>query len=389
MFLDISSRCRPKLVAPFCFLVPQMPLSKFAVRHKSKWARIEGSRKWIHNHIRGLHWSLSRVHHHLRNICLQRQLLEKEAANAGSPSDRKYWRQQAAEMQQQIRDAQASQADLEEQISLLKEGWLKQGAHKKRKLSPVEKEVVQNMKAVPTPKRRPKPRGSRSADAEAQAAVPTPKKKPKSAASSSNEPRIVRVPSEPWRQYPELYPRYERVRNFAEMQINRSTRRDFNPFSLLSSVPPFINIGDVQTRIPSYFDIDSTSVADREQRNERNRLRNRFIQQALQEGLPVSYRSTGNSLSPMIRSGMQCHYRPVDTDTELKEQDIVFCVVEDVNTSQPRHFAHKIWQIVVLPSGRTRYMIANAKGHCNGWVDRQDIFGKLVHHYLFVIFISL
>ena len=94
-----------------------------------------------------------------------------------------------------------------------------------------------------------------------------------------------------------------------------------------------------------------------------------------------SYRSTGNSLSPMISSGMRCHYEPMRADTELNEHDIVFCVVQDFRTSQKRHFPHKIWQIVVLPSGRTRYMIANAKGFCNGWVDRQDIFGKLVHHH--------
>ena len=49
-----------------------------------------------------------------------------------------------------------------------------------------------------------------------------------------------------------------------------------------------------------------------------------------------SYRSTGNSLSPIISSGMRCHYKLVGADTELNEPDIVFCVIQDVTWTSIR-----------------------------------------------------
>ena len=143
--------------------------------------------------------------------------------------------------------------------------------------------------------------------------------------------------------------------------------------SLQSAMLPFFNIGVPESHLPFYFDIDSTSVGSRQERNKRNQRRNWYIEQAFKAGLRLSYRSTGHSLSPIISSGMRCHYVPVAANTQLSVQDILLCVVQDLRTLQPNHFAHKIWQIVVLPSFRgTRYMIANAKGYCNGWVDRQN-----------------
>ena len=58
--------------------------------------------------------------------------------------------------------------------------------------------------------------------------------------------------------------------------------------------------------------------------------------EAHEAGPRLSYRSTGNSLSPIISSGMRCHYKLVGADTELNEPDIVFCVIQDVTWTSIR-----------------------------------------------------
>ena len=85
----------------------------------------------------------------------------------------------------------------------------------------------------------------------------------------------------------------------------------------------------------------------------------------LQLGESVSFRPRGNSMTGKVESGQLCTVEPVTGD--LKTGDIVLCRVAG------RQFLHLIKAI----QGE-RFQIANNKGHINGWVGKNCIFGKLV-----------
>lgn len=85
----------------------------------------------------------------------------------------------------------------------------------------------------------------------------------------------------------------------------------------------------------------------------------------LQAGETVSFRPRGNSMSGKIESGQLCTVQPVKTD--LKVGDIVLCKVAG------KQYLHLIKAIQ-----GTRFQIGNNKGHINGWVGRNCIFGNLV-----------
>lgn len=84
----------------------------------------------------------------------------------------------------------------------------------------------------------------------------------------------------------------------------------------------------------------------------------------LQAGETVSFRPRGNSMSGKIESGQLCTVQPVNT--ELKVGDIVLCKVAG------KQFLH----IIKAIQGE-RFQIGNNKGHINGWVGRNCIFGNL------------
>lgn len=85
----------------------------------------------------------------------------------------------------------------------------------------------------------------------------------------------------------------------------------------------------------------------------------------LQTGETVSFRPRGNSMTGKIESGQLCTVQPVKTD--LKVGDIVLCKVAG------KQYLHLIKAI----QGE-RFQIGNNKGHINGWVGRNCIFGNLV-----------
>ena len=85
---------------------------------------------------------------------------------------------------------------------------------------------------------------------------------------------------------------------------------------------------------------------------------------ALQGGKTVSFRPRGNSMNGVIESGNLCTVSPVLKDEALKTHDIVLCRVNG------RHYLHLIRTV----QGE-RYQIRNAKGHINGWIGRNDIYG--------------
>ena len=72
-------------------------------------------------------------------------------------------------------------------------------------------------------------------------------------------------------------------------------------------------------------------------------------------------------MEPRIKSGQTCVLKPIVHGDELKVDDVVLCKVRG------KEYLHKIHAI-----DRGRYLIGNNKGHVNGWISINSIFGKLV-----------
>lgn len=88
--------------------------------------------------------------------------------------------------------------------------------------------------------------------------------------------------------------------------------------------------------------------------------------QELRENKPVQFRPRGNSMFPKIESGQLVHVQPFDHNT-LKEGDIVFCKVKG------KYYVHLVSAIQ-----GDRIQISNNKGHINGWIGHNGIFGKVM-----------
>lgn len=87
----------------------------------------------------------------------------------------------------------------------------------------------------------------------------------------------------------------------------------------------------------------------------------------LQGGKTVKFRPKGNSMTGKVNSGQLCTVEPVTDHDLLKKGDIVLC---KVGGNQYLHLLSAI-------SG-DRFQISNNKGHVNGWVSKNGIFGKLI-----------
>lgn len=70
---------------------------------------------------------------------------------------------------------------------------------------------------------------------------------------------------------------------------------------------------------------------------------------------------------PRIRSGDLVTVTPVGDETQLAKGDVVLCKVGG------KYFLHLIRTV-----RNNQYQISNNRGHVNGWITRQAIFGKLV-----------
>lgn len=87
----------------------------------------------------------------------------------------------------------------------------------------------------------------------------------------------------------------------------------------------------------------------------------------LRAGETVSFRPHGNSMIPKIKSGQLCTVAPIDDSHTLENGDIVLCKVKG---SQYVHL------ITAIRDGQ--FQISNNKGHVNGWITANAIYGKLV-----------
>jgi len=76
----------------------------------------------------------------------------------------------------------------------------------------------------------------------------------------------------------------------------------------------------------------------------------------------------GNSMTPILKSRQAVICEPVKDDTKLEKKDIVLCKVRG------HHYLHLIHAI----KNDSEYLIGNNHGHMNGWVSRNQIYGKVV-----------
>lgn len=88
----------------------------------------------------------------------------------------------------------------------------------------------------------------------------------------------------------------------------------------------------------------------------------------LRQGLTGKITGIGNSMTPYLKSRQAVICIPVTEETELKKRDIV---LSKANGHFYLHFIHAI-------KNNNQFLIGNAHGHMNGWVGRNNIFGKVV-----------
>jgi hypothetical protein len=88
----------------------------------------------------------------------------------------------------------------------------------------------------------------------------------------------------------------------------------------------------------------------------------------LSQGLTGKIVGRGQSMTPILKDKQAVICEPVKEDTVLKKNDIVLCKVNG------HYYLHLIWGI---KNGK-EYQIGNNHGHPNGWVSRNQIYGKVV-----------
>jgi phage repressor protein C with HTH and peptisase S24 domain len=94
-------------------------------------------------------------------------------------------------------------------------------------------------------------------------------------------------------------------------------------------------------------------------------MNNSAMVSALREKQRINgLRVSGNSMTPIIRSGQKLKIEPVIHAEELKKGDIVFCKVHG------NYYIHKITGI----KGE-QFQISNNHGHVNGWTNSSKIYG--------------
>jgi hypothetical protein len=85
----------------------------------------------------------------------------------------------------------------------------------------------------------------------------------------------------------------------------------------------------------------------------------------LQNGQTVEFRPRGNSMTGKIESGQLCSVEPVADPSFLRVGDIVLCKVKGCQ------YLHSIKAIQ-----GSRFQIGNNRGHINGWITANSIYGK-------------
>ena len=85
----------------------------------------------------------------------------------------------------------------------------------------------------------------------------------------------------------------------------------------------------------------------------------------LKGGVAVSFRPKSNSMTPRIKNGQLCRVEPVDW-YNLEVGMVVLCKVK----------GHQYIHLLTAIKG-DQYQISNNKGHVNGWITKNNIYGVL------------
>lgn len=88
----------------------------------------------------------------------------------------------------------------------------------------------------------------------------------------------------------------------------------------------------------------------------------------LREGSTIRMRVFGHSMTGKIDDGSMVEIRPLAEDEKIEPGDIVLCRVHG------KEYLH----MVRATRNGNEYLIANNRGHINGWVSRSGIHGKFV-----------
>lgn len=94
---------------------------------------------------------------------------------------------------------------------------------------------------------------------------------------------------------------------------------------------------------------------------------NAITMQHLLKGEKCKVTGYGQSMTPRLKSGQAVIVDPLTEDTVLKKNDIVFCKVKG------HFYLHKISAI----KNNSSYQISNNHNHVNGWISRNNIYGKV------------
>jgi hypothetical protein len=86
----------------------------------------------------------------------------------------------------------------------------------------------------------------------------------------------------------------------------------------------------------------------------------------LKQGETVKFRPRGNSMQGKVNSGDLCTVVPVIKE-ELEVGSIVLC---KVNGAQYLH--------LITAKNGDRFQIGNNRGHINGWIGLNGIFGRCI-----------
>ena len=89
----------------------------------------------------------------------------------------------------------------------------------------------------------------------------------------------------------------------------------------------------------------------------------------LKAGETVQFRPRGNSMQGKIESGQLCTVEPLADHVVLEPGDIVLC---KVNGNEYLHLVKSI------SAGHKTFTIGNNRGHINGTVGRNCIYGRCV-----------
>ena len=106
------------------------------------------------------------------------------------------------------------------------------------------------------------------------------------------------------------------------------------------------------------------------------KVRNCMVRDMLLSGRSAQFRSSGNSLYPLVRSGDVSMWEPVSDHDTLELGDVVFCQVQEGD----RFYAHMIQKIEYWKDGSRYWLIGNMADPpiINGWCAAKHIYGRLM-----------